>query len=665
MIKIAVYYDSKLVKEVNYDGTTVREITIGRAPGCVLRLDEATVSRLHALIRWNDGAWVLERKASFGAVKVNGEEVENAVLQGGEEISVGKFSIRIQVEATEAAAPSEAQADPAVFHDEEGRTRAISGASAVGIFRIDPGMANTEQYLVQKDKVVFGRASNCDVVLLEKKASRKHFEVTRQGLTFYLKDLQSANGTLVNARKVDQVELNPGDEIRVGETLLKFSVENPDFFQKQDQFAPVSVDMEESLPMATEQYAVTTQGQQAVQTYGDSGGELKFKSEPEEKSLFKKYYKRYKALPVGKRYLVLLVVLAVILFIFDDEGEKKAPGKKSPAKKHALVKDPTTGKILRVYENLSKERQALVEKNYAELKEAYDKKDFGRVLERTTTILNFVDDYKETKFYESRAKQVVDQREREAADRLQRDRQQRIKEEVIALEQKGAEIYKKALEDPKYRPEVTNMVQEIYSKDPNNRLAQEWLDGLKDKDADDARKKEEEKRAAAIKKRGEEEFAAVEKKFTDGKYLDALASTDSLYGQEWSNKEFNKKVDDLKERINNKLSSMINPLMNEAEELRTKNTDLVKAKNLYIKVLNIDPKHEGAIRGLDAIRGVLHLQAKRLYAEAILAESVSDLAEAKEKFGRCEQAAPEGDVYKKRCQNKLQRYEAFSTTGGS
>ncbi len=660
MIQIAVYYDGKTVKEVNFEQATAREITIGRAPGCLLRLDEATVSRLHALIRWNGSAWVLERKASFGAVRVNGEEVENAILQGGEEIAIGKFSLRVQVDSgMEEAAPT---ADSGVFHDHEGRTRALNLA-AVGVFRIDPGMANTEQFVMSNDKAVFGRASNCDVVLLEKKASRKHFEVRREGLTYYLKDLKSANSTLVNTRKVDEVELNPGDEIRVGETLIKFSVENPEFFQNQQDFMQVPAALEEAAPAPTGQYAVAMHEPQAIQPYaGDTANEfVQQMGEPESKSLFVKLYRKYKQLPVGRRYLVLLLVLAGILILFDDE--QKPQEKKVAVKKHSLVKDPTTGKILRVYENLSKERQKLVDKNYAELKDAFDKKDFERVLERTTTILNFVDDYKETKFYESRARAVMEQREKEAHEREQHERQQRIREEVVALEQKGAAIYKKALADPKLRPQVTDVAQEIFSKDPNDRLAQEWLDGMKQKEAEEAQEKEETAKKAALKKKGDAAFALVERKFEQGKYLEALDEADKLESREWSTNDYIKRVDAFKGKVHAKLASLIDPIMAEAEELRSKNADLVKAKDLYLKVLRINPRDEGAIRGLDSIRGTLHLRAKQLYDQAILAESVSDLNEAKEKFDLCKKTAPEGDIYKKRCENKLVHYEGFSAEG--
>ena len=661
MMRITVYYDGKAVRESDYSEATVREITIGRAPGCLLRLDEATVSRLHAVILWKGSSWVIERKASFGAVRVNGEEVENAPLQGGEEITIGKFSLRTQIESgAQRAAPRQAPqpepVDSGVFQaDDDGRTRAIN-LSAVAMFRIDPGMANVAQYQLEKDLVVFGRASNCDVVLLEKKSSRKHFEVRKEGLTYYLKDLNSANGTYVNGKKITEVELVPGDEVRVGETLLKFSIENPQFFEKQNEFLPVPIEAEEASP---DPYSLVSHDNQAAGPAADPMQDFNpAAAEPETKSLFVKLYRKYKALPVGRRYLVLLLILAGILFLFDDV--EKGTKKPTAVAKQKVVRD-AAGKPLRVYENLKKDRKDLVDKNYAELKEAFEQKNYNRVLERVTTILNFVDDYKETKFYEARAKQAIEQKEANDREQEQRLRQQRIREEVAALEQKGAPLYKSALEDAKVRNEVVALAQDIFSKDPSNRLAQEWLDGIKEKEADEARLREEAKKKAVQKQKAEQALLAVEKLFKQEKYLETIDQAESLKNGDWKEADYLQRIEDLQKRVVDKLSSLIDPLLQQAEEQRKPGGDLVKAKDLYLKILTIDPKHEGAIRGLESIRDILHLQAKRLYAEAILSESVSDLSEAKDKFIRCEKTAPEGDIYKQRCKNKLARYESFST----
>ena len=54
--------------------------------------------------------------------------------------------------------------------------------------------------------------------------SRVHAEIENTGRSFILRN-RSANGTLVNGRPVDQIELNSGDRVRVGSAELAFAVE--------------------------------------------------------------------------------------------------------------------------------------------------------------------------------------------------------------------------------------------------------------------------------------------------------------------------------------------------------------------------------------------------------------------------------------------------------
>ena len=72
-------------------------------------------------------------------------------------------------------------------------------------------------------QVVAGRDKAADLQLSDNMASRRHFLIASKGSIFGLKDLQSANGTLVNGRKAEGAhKLQFGDSIQVGETLLSW-----------------------------------------------------------------------------------------------------------------------------------------------------------------------------------------------------------------------------------------------------------------------------------------------------------------------------------------------------------------------------------------------------------------------------------------------------------
>ncbi|MGZ3705427.1 MAG: hypothetical protein ACXWP1_05600, partial [Bdellovibrionota bacterium] len=134
----------------------------------------------------------------------------------------------------------------------------------------------------------------------------------------------------------------------------------------------------------------------------------------------------------------------------------------------------------------------------------------------------------------------------------------------------------------------------------------------------------------------------------------------------WNEKEYLDRVDKLKLDIREKLRSILDPLLTAARNQRQDGGDLVVARDKYNEVLRIDNQNEEAKRGLNEIRAVLTLRAKRFYNEAILAESISDLQEAKEKYEKCLHTAPDdpnlspNQDYRARCRRKLVRYEAFT-----
>jgi pSer/pThr/pTyr-binding forkhead associated (FHA) protein len=661
MIRISVYYEDSAVTEFEQADPS-KEVTIGRAPGCSIHLEEASISRLHALIRFQNGMWMLERKANFGAVLLNGQEVENAPLEGGEEISIGKFSLRVNIEEPAVAHPTKSMvADPGMYEEDgDGRTRIVSsGVNA--LFQFEPGSANVGQFLMEADVAVFGRGSNCDVVLTEKKASRKHLEIRKQGLSFFLKDLNSANGTLVNGSRVDEVELVAGDVIEVGESKIQFSVENKDYFSRQDQFMPVPAQLQQSAGVYGEGAGPLDPGGALYDPNAPVDGAIPGMDgtgapEPEPKSLVEKLKRKYSSMPRAQRLrlITILVVFALVSALLG--GPDEAPRKARPRTKAG-------DKAVRTIDQLTAKHRKFVIDNYNLLIKAHEARDFAKMMDHTSKILTYVDVYKDTKSYESIAKKGLEEIEEAKARRALEEKQAQIRKEVAALEEKARAVFERALENPKYRPELEAMIKEIYVKDPNNQLAAQWRQQIKDKEEQEKQEAEIARQREEQKAKAEASLADVQKIFKEEKYIEALAAADKLLELGWDEDGYVERVEKLKTEIRGKLDSILGPLLREAAQQREEGGDLVKAKERYLDVLKIDKRHPEAKAGLDAIRETLHLRAKRFYAEAILAESVSDLVEAKDKFEKCLRAAPEGDIYKGRCRNKLARFDAF--TGGS
>ena len=81
------------------------------------------------------------------------------------------------------------------------------------------------EFHLGEQPITIGRSPDADIVLLDDKVSRIHCGVRLWDGEFYLKDLKSKNGTVVNGEKVEVAKLRSGDQFRIGSTAFVFESE--------------------------------------------------------------------------------------------------------------------------------------------------------------------------------------------------------------------------------------------------------------------------------------------------------------------------------------------------------------------------------------------------------------------------------------------------------
>lgn len=94
---------------------------------------------------------------------------------------------------------------------------------------------------IPEGKSIIGRGLSADIRLNDDLVSREHCEITYSEGKLKLRDLHSTNGTLVNYNDQQEVDLNHGDHIQIGATMLKVIFQAPsdltENFTKQDIFS--------------------------------------------------------------------------------------------------------------------------------------------------------------------------------------------------------------------------------------------------------------------------------------------------------------------------------------------------------------------------------------------------------------------------------------------
>lgn len=80
-----------------------------------------------------------------------------------------------------------------------------------------------QEILLVDDVTTLGRAATCQVILDNDFASRRHAQIIRRDDLYWLRDLDSKNGTLLdNERVTAETPLADGAEIRIGAVVLCF-----------------------------------------------------------------------------------------------------------------------------------------------------------------------------------------------------------------------------------------------------------------------------------------------------------------------------------------------------------------------------------------------------------------------------------------------------------
>ncbi|MCS7006183.1 MAG: DUF3662 and FHA domain-containing protein [Gaiellaceae bacterium] len=139
-----------------------------------------------------------------------------------DDLAVGEFGIATRMAPEEASAddvavlpePPSDEVQPTIVYRAETPEEPI-----VALLTIDG-----KRRPIAKQEVVLGRSREADVRLSDPNVSRRHAVIRRIGSVFWIADLDSTNGTLVNGVRVRRRQLEDGDRITLGSTELRFEL---------------------------------------------------------------------------------------------------------------------------------------------------------------------------------------------------------------------------------------------------------------------------------------------------------------------------------------------------------------------------------------------------------------------------------------------------------
>jgi len=87
---------------------------------------------------------------------------------------------------------------------------------------VQRGPSAGSRFLLDSDLVTAGRHPDSEIFLDDVTVSRRHAEFRRSGGGYTVTDVGSLNGTYVNRDRIDEVELQDGDEVQIGKYRLVY-----------------------------------------------------------------------------------------------------------------------------------------------------------------------------------------------------------------------------------------------------------------------------------------------------------------------------------------------------------------------------------------------------------------------------------------------------------
>ncbi len=93
-----------------------------------------------------------------------------------------------------------------------------------GVVHVLRGFYEGLEWTIDREWVVVGRGRGADLVIAEPTISRAHAAIGFDGEHFFVQDLGSTNGTLVNGARGHHIRVKDGDEIQIGKLVLRVTL---------------------------------------------------------------------------------------------------------------------------------------------------------------------------------------------------------------------------------------------------------------------------------------------------------------------------------------------------------------------------------------------------------------------------------------------------------
>ncbi len=645
MAKIKVFlkgrHDNKLLQAIELD--EAKRYTAGRGEDCEIVLPaERGVSRHHFSLSFEQGLWHLQVLSRYGELYLHEQKVSELQFSENTEFSVPPLFFKFNLETTadledvQTPAPGSAIEVPFSLAPEEEKTQVLALPLSPFLKLFDLDDKALRVFRLTGEVWVAGRDTSCAVFIDHDRISRKHFEIKKQEQTFLIRDLGSANGTLLNGQPLmidEWRSLNSGDVIKVGDRVLKFELKDSRYEERIQEAH--SVIQAPAVYRGADEAGAFQQDEDVL-----IGANYRPQSQMERPlkkfQLQKKHWMR-----------AMIGVVLLLAFYFSDSEDESA--------KKKVVRAPAQDKINREFSKLKPEQQEFVKQTHRLAKDLLMQGRYEMARQEILKIQQFVSHYEDSKEIENTSVQGIhlqqDKARAEAKERERLEVEEKIRRQLQVC---------RAKVNPKVEvQEIDDCLASVIQFNPEHPGIQELKNKvdqiITERNIKEAQKADYEARVA--KQRGLYNKAVALSK--SGQLLQAVKAYQDVKASQLPDPQ------NYKGKAQREIASIQQGLA-EKQALYEMQADgsykkgqLKEAIATLKKAVEINPENEVTKGKVASMLNELRKQMQTYYQEGILEESVGEVESAKTKWKKIiEMSLPE-EEYHKKATLKLKKYGAM------
>ncbi|MCC6137598.1 MAG: FHA domain-containing protein [Bdellovibrionaceae bacterium] len=495
---------------------------------------------------------------------------------------------------------------------------------------------HSESIRLKGNKWIAGRDNIVQIHLDDRKASRQHFSIEKAGEQFYIKDLNSANGTLLNGQELiaeDAKELKSGDIVTVNQLTIIFELRDLSFSDKlkdlplQAYSGPMILTSQEwdavgpnlaptlpaPMPLSTPQLAQIGGSVQRIQHQAPKKNPLR---------------------------AVLMGAVAIMVIVGAYYANQEPP------------KPQVSEEQIKTFESLKPEDQKLVIDDYNLVQQYSANGQIENALSRLAKIHSIVPFFKESKEIEARMREAREIIKQQEFIKQQQREQEETKARVVSIVSDCRDRYASGVDVNAARSCLTEALQ----LDPDNIDAQSIIAGIEMRLSQAQEQERQLKEYNDSVDKGRNLYTKAKTLLQNKDYHEAINAFSAHMNSNLPD------PDRLKTSSERTIASIQNHINQQKNRYMDKARSLQSTGNIRDAILHaeqakkIDPYDYSIPNFIESNRRELEGQMKLLYTESAIEEKFGNLTISKEKWIIIiNKDIPTGEYYLK-AKRKMQQY---------